>query len=66
MSRILCSFIFLTITTTGLSQTLTNRDALIVFTRAEVDAQFPEGDSAWIKFLQKNLDIHIVIKIKPR
>lgn len=33
-----------------------------VFTREEIEASFPGGEAAWRKYLQKNLNIDIVVK----
>jgi periplasmic protein TonB len=48
----------------NLSDTIPFTDSMDVFERVEVEASFPGGDPAWIRFIQERLDASVPIRMK--
>lgn len=54
---------------TGKNNIDTSEDRSIdekIFSRVEVDAEFPGGDGAWATYLQKNLDANVPVRKKAK
>jgi hypothetical protein len=64
MSKTLFLFIFTITSTICFSQSTINNDSLVVFEKTEIEPSFPGGNSAWVEFLRKNLDMNITEKNK--